>query len=191
MTVTTHVGITGTTATPAEVGAKYIRWGFGLFIFGLVIGFVPMAHYMHGSFETVGEAFLKNVTLWWGCAWTLAVYVAQVGSLAMIVIGLCYVVLAREGAMTSVMGGARMAPALCAGGIIAEFVAGFAGYYAVLAVRPNFYYAPVRAGILVWLGLQGVCIAIYIAGVMYASGDIKRALHVLTERAPNALPAQR
>ena len=84
MTATTHAGITDTIATPAGVGAKYIRWGLGLFVFGLVIGFVPLAHYMHGSFEPVGEAFLKNVTLWWGCAFTLAVYVAQVGSLAMI-----------------------------------------------------------------------------------------------------------
>ena len=65
-------------------------WGLELFVFGLVIGYLPLAHYMHGSFEPVGGAFLKNVTLWWGCAWTLAVYVAQVGSLAMIVIGLCY-----------------------------------------------------------------------------------------------------
>ena len=178
MTVNTHAGMTGTIETAAEVGAKHIRWGLGLFVFGLAIGFVPLAHYMHGSFEQVGEAFLKNVTLWWGCAWTLAVYVTQVGSLAMIVIGLCYVVLARDGAMTSVTDTERMAPALCAGGIIAEVVAGFAGYYAVLAIWPNFYYAPVRAGILVWLGLQAVCIAIYVAGVMYASGAIKHALHV-------------
>jgi hypothetical protein len=191
MTVTTHAGMTGAVTTPAELGAKFIRWGFGLFVFGLVIGFVPMAHYMHGSFETVGEAFLKNVTLWWGCAWTLAVYVTQVGSLAMIVIGLCYLVLARDGAMTSVTDTERMAPALCAGGIIAEVVAGFAGYYAVLAVWPNFYYGPVRAGIWAWLGLQAVCIAIYVAGVMYGSGGIKRALPVLTGHASNALRAQR
>jgi hypothetical protein len=175
MTVTTHAGITGTLATPAEVGAKYIRWGLGLFIFGLVIGFVPMAHYMHGSFEPVGEAFLKNVTLWWGCAWTLAVYVTQLGSLAMIAIGLCYVVLGRDGAMTAVTNAERMAPALCAGAIIAEVVAGFAGYYAVLAVWPNFYYAPIRAGILAWLGLQAVCISIYVLGVIYAYGGIRRA----------------
>ena len=55
MTVTTHAGMTGTLATPAEVGAKYIRWGLGLFVFGLVIGFVPLAHYMHGSFEHGGR----------------------------------------------------------------------------------------------------------------------------------------
>ena len=86
--------------TPTELGAKYIRWGFRLFIFGLVVGFIPLAHYMHGSFEPVEAAFLQRVTLWWGCAFTLAVYVAQIGGLAMIVIGLCYVVFARDGAMT-------------------------------------------------------------------------------------------
>ena len=100
MTTSAHVSRTRTVATPVEVGVKHIRWGLGLFIFGLLVGYIPLAHYMHGSFETVGEAFLKNVTLWWGCAFTLAVYVAQVGSLAMIAIGLCYVVLARDGAMT-------------------------------------------------------------------------------------------
>ena len=118
MTANTHVGMIRTVATPVEVGVKHIRWGLGLFIFGLVVGYIPLAHYMHGSFETVGEAFLKNVTLWWGCAFTLAVYVAQVGSLAMIAIGLCYVVFARDGAMTQVTSAERMAPALCAGELL-------------------------------------------------------------------------
>ena len=151
--------------TPIDVGAKHIRWGLGLFIFGLVIGFIPLLHYMHGSFEQVGEAFLKNVTLWWGCAFTLAVYVAQVGGLGMIAIGVCYVVLARDGAITSVTGAERMAPVLCAGGIIAEFVAGVAGYYAVAAVWPNFYYAPIRP-VRSLAGLQAVCIAIYVLASM-------------------------
>ena len=175
MTATTHAGISGTLATPTDVGIRYIRWGLGLFVFGLVIGFVPLAHYMHGSFEPVGEAFLKNVTLWWGCAFTLAVYVAQVGSLAMVAIGLCYVVLARDGAMASVTSVERIAPALCAVGILAEFLAGFAGYYAVAAVWPNFYYAPVAHGKVTWLALQAVCIAIYLLGVIYAYGGIRRA----------------
>jgi hypothetical protein len=176
MTLDTHAGLTGMAAMPVEVGAKYIRWGLGLFVFGLVSGFIPLAHYMHGSFEEVHEAFLKNVTLWWGCAFTLAVYVAQVGSLGMIALGLCYVVLARDGAMTAVTSAERMAPALCAGGILAGFLAGVVGYYAVAAVWPNFYYTPVTAGKVTWLGLQAVCIAIYVAGVVCAYRGIKRAL---------------
>jgi hypothetical protein len=56
-------------------------------------------------------------------------------------------------------------------------VAAVAGYYAVCAVWPNFYYAPVTAGKITWLALQMVCIAIYVAGVICAAGGIKRALH--------------
>ena len=191
MTATMHAGMTDATVTPAEIGAKHIRWGLGLFVFGLVIGFVPLAHYMHGSFETVGEAFLKNVTLWWGCAWTLAVYVAQVGSLAMIVIGLCYVVLARDGAMTSITRPSVWRPHCARAGSLRSSWPGLPAITLSLAVWPNFYYSPMRREMVTWLGLQAVCIAIYVAGVMFAYGGIKRALLVLTGRAPNALRAQR
>ena len=34
MTVITHAGMAGTVATPVEVGAKHIRWGLWLFVFG-------------------------------------------------------------------------------------------------------------------------------------------------------------
>ena len=51
MTVITHAGMAGTVATPVEVGAKHIRWGLWLFVFGLVIGYVPLLHYMHRKTE--------------------------------------------------------------------------------------------------------------------------------------------
>ena len=70
----------------------------------------------------------------------------QLGGLGMVVIGLCYLVFARDGAMATVTGGERMGPALCATGIIAEFVFGFPLYFAVNAVRPNFYYTPINEG---------------------------------------------
>jgi len=73
-------------ATPTELGSKYIRWGLTLFIFGVVIGYGPWLHDKHGALEEVQPAFLKNVTLWFGCPWTLPTYVAQLGGLAMIVI---------------------------------------------------------------------------------------------------------
>jgi hypothetical protein len=154
-----------------------------LFIFGLVTGYGPWLHYMHGSLEEVHEAFLKNVTLWFGCAWTLPVYVTQLGGLSMVVIGLCYLALGRDGAMGSISGAERSGPALCAVGIITEFVFGFPLYFAVNAVWPNFYYTPIQAGKWTWLGTQGVCILIYVIGVICAYGGIKRASHVLETRA--------
>src|SRR5262245_28889542 len=48
------------------LGTQFIRWGLGLFIFGLIIGYGPLAHYLHGALEEVGPAFLQNVTLWFG-----------------------------------------------------------------------------------------------------------------------------
>src|SRR5262245_55995327 len=122
---TAHMAATSTAATPIEIGAKFVRWGLGLFVFGLVIGYGPWLHYMHGALEDVQAAFLKNVTLWFGCPWTLPVYVTQLGGLAMVVAGLCYLVLGRDGAMGSVVGGERMAPTICATGILAEFLFGF------------------------------------------------------------------
>jgi hypothetical protein len=172
-----YAAATGVEAAPVELGTKYVRWGLGLFVFGLVIGFGPWLHYMHGALEEVQPAFLKNVTLWFGCPWTLPVYVTQLGGLSMVVIGLCYLTFARDGAMAT--SGERMAPVLCAAGLIAEFIFGFPLYFAVNAVWPNFYYTPIDAGKWTWLGIQGVCIAIYVIGVMYAYGGIKRASHVL------------
>jgi hypothetical protein len=168
-------------ATPVEVGAKYVRWGLGLFVFGLVIGFGPWLHYMHGALEEVGPAFLKNVTLWFGCPWTLSTYVAQLGGLSMVVFGLCYIAFARERTTLSLTDGERLGPTLCAVGTLSEFVFGYPGYFAINRIWPNFYYTPIAAGKWTWLGIQGVCIGIYVVGVMCAHSGIKRATAVLLE----------
>lgn len=165
--------------TATEVGVKYIRWGLGLFVFGLIIGYGPWLHYMHGAMEDVQSAFLKNVTLWFGCPWTLAVYVTQLGSLGMIVIGLCYFVFARAGAMASITGSERIGPALCAMGILTEFLFGYVGYFGVNRIWPSFYYVPINEGKWTWLGLQGACIAIFLIGVICAHSGIKCATKVV------------
>jgi hypothetical protein len=78
------------------LGTQFIRWGLGLFIFGLIIGYGPLAHYLYGALEQVGPGFLQNVTLWFGCPWTLSVYTVQVGSLGMVAIGCVYLHLPRD-----------------------------------------------------------------------------------------------
>jgi hypothetical protein len=95
----------------------------------------------------------------------------------MVALGLCYVVVARGGATTSVTSGERVASTLCVTGLLAEVVASVVGYYVVNSVYPNFYYGPVDAGKNIWLTMQIVSIAIYVTGVVLASGGIKRALH--------------
>jgi hypothetical protein len=171
--------------TPTVLGSKYVRRGFWLFIFGLVIGYGPWAHYLHGAREEVQPAFLKSVTLWWGCPWTLATYVAQLGGLGMVVVGLCYLVCGR-GDSAAVTWGERVALMLCAAGIITEFVFGYAGYFAVDQAWPSFYYTPIAAGKNTWLGMQGVCIALYLAGIILAYRGIERAMHKYIEQSPSS-----
>src|SRR5262249_7528364 len=170
--MSTHATAASIEAAPAEVSSKYIRWGLRLFIFGLVIGYGPWLHYMHGALEEVQPQFLKNVTLWFGCPWTLPTYVAQLGGLPLAVIGACLAVFAAQGAIASVTSAERMAPTLCAVGVVTEFLFGYPGYFVVNAIWPNFYFTPIDAGKWTWLGIQGACIAIYVAGMLCASGGI-------------------
>jgi hypothetical protein len=162
--------------TPAELGWKFIHWGLGLFITGFVIGFIPILHYMLGAQEgDVGPVFLKNITLWWGCPAVLAEMTLKIGSLGMLAIGLCYLAAVRQGASPSISGHERIAPTLCAYGLIAEIVAAGVGFYVGNMIWPNFYFEPVPAGKNMWLAVQGLSILVYFVGVCYAVAGVRRA----------------
>lgn len=163
--------------TPTELGAKFIHWGLGLFVTGFVVGFIPIAHYMHGALAgDVGPEFLKNMTLWWGCPAILAELTLKTGSLGMLAIGLCYLAAARQDASPDVSGHERIAPMLCAFGLIAELVAAGAGYVVFNKIWPNFYFEPVQAGKNVWLALQGLSILVFFVGFCYAAAGVRRIL---------------
>ncbi len=153
------------------LGAKFIRWGLGLFIFGLVIGYGPLLHYLHGALEETGEAFLKNVTLWFACPWTLATYTVQVGALGMVAIGAVYWLLPADKVDIERLDHAALW--LCVAGLIAIFLTGYVGYFVVNAIWPSFYYTPVAAGKNVWLIAQGFSIALYLIGVVLAYLSIR------------------
>jgi hypothetical protein len=51
-------------------GARFAKWGLGLFIFGVFLTFGVIAHYCVGSRWPNGTLFMQNITLWWACPWT-------------------------------------------------------------------------------------------------------------------------
>ena len=53
-----------------NVGARFAKWGLGLFVFGVFLTFGIIAHYCAGSRWPNGELFMQNITLWWACPWT-------------------------------------------------------------------------------------------------------------------------
>ena len=156
-----------------HLGAKFIRWGFGLFLFGLFIGFGIIGHYLHGAQYPTGEAFLHNIALWFACPWTLSVYMIELGGLAMIVFGILYWVLGKDESTTHV---GNVGLWLCIIGLIGIFCTGYVGYFVVDAIWPQFYYKPVEAGKNAWLLAQFVCMVSYFVGAILVCRTIRRML---------------
>jgi hypothetical protein len=164
------------TVTPAALTWKFIHWGLGLFITGFLTGFIPILHYMVGGLSgDVGPEFTKTIALWWGCPAILAELTLKTGGLGMIAIGLCYLAIGRQGASPEISRHERIAPMLCAYGLIATLVSAAAGYVICNQFWPNFYFLAVPTGKNVWLAAQGLCIVVYVVGVCYAFAGIRRA----------------
>ena len=130
--------------TPAELGWKFIHWGLGLFITRIPgrLRPDPALHARRDQAGDVGPAFLKNITLWWGCPGILAELTLKTGSLGMIVIGFCYLALARDGTVAQVSSREQLAVSLCSYGLIADVVAAGAGYVICNHFWPNFFHTP-------------------------------------------------
>jgi hypothetical protein len=155
-----------------QIGVRFIRWGLGLLVFGIFIGFGIIGHYIVGAQYDTGEMFMKNVTLWFACPWTLSVYAVQGGALGMIVIGTMYLALGRVVNISPDLGATSLW--LCVAGLIAVFLTGYIGYFVVDRIWPTFYYSPVPAGKNAWLMAQALSIALYWLGVIRILFDVRK-----------------
>jgi len=45
------------------IGAKFTKWGLGLFIFGIFLLLGPIGHYCIGANHDNGAMFMHNITL--------------------------------------------------------------------------------------------------------------------------------
>ena len=73
--------------TQVEVGGRFIRRGFWLLLFGFLMSFGMVLHYVVGARWDTGPEFLKNVTLWYACPWTLSTAVVIGGAIGMVAVG--------------------------------------------------------------------------------------------------------
>jgi len=164
-----------------SVGARFAKWGLGLFIFGVFLTFGIVAHYCVGARWPTGELFMQNITLWWACPWTLSVAAVQAGGLGMVALGLTAMVAARSVGADDTDGSGALW--LCVIGLLGVFAVGYPGYFVFDAIWPGYYYSPVAAGKNTWLLGQALFIAIYFAGVIMMFGIVRRALNRITEQA--------
>jgi hypothetical protein len=167
----------GMTVSSMKTGAKFAKWGLGFFIFGVFLTFGIIGHYCSGARWPTGELFMKNITLWWACPWTLSVAAVQAGGLGMVALGLTRMLAACAAASFGAEGSAALA--LCIAGLLGVFAVGYPGYFAFDAIWPSFYYSPVATGKNAWLLGQAAFIAIYFAGMVSAFAGVRRELNAV------------
>src|SRR5262245_7058736 len=164
-----------------SMGARFTKWGLGLFIFGVFLTFGIVAHYCAGARWPTGEVFLQNISLWWACPWTPSVAAVQAAGLAMVALGLTQMLAARVSNAVGSEGGAALW--LCILGLLGVFAVGYPGYFVFDAIWPSFYYSPVAAGKDAWLLAQAGFIAIYFVGVMLAFNGVRHCLDAISAAA--------
>jgi hypothetical protein len=157
-------------------GARFAKWGLGFFVFGVFLTFGVIGHYCVGASSDVGELFLRNVTLWWACPWTLSVAIVQGGGLGMVALGVSSLVAGSAGAHE---GGGSLPLALCILGLLGVFAIGYPGYFAFNSIWPEFYYRYDPVGKNAWLLGQAFFFAIYFAGIALAFNAVRRALDAI------------
>lgn len=162
------------------IGARFAKWGLGLFIFGVFLTFGIIAHYCVGSRWPNGVIFMQNITLWWACPWTLSVAAVQAGGLGMVAIGLTLMTAVRMPPNTiNDLGDTPLW--LCIFGLLGVFAIGYPGYFVFDAIWPSFYYSPVPEGKNVWLIGQAFFIGVYLAGMLLAFAGVRRALEPMPD----------
>ncbi|MEQ1956766.1 hypothetical protein [Mesorhizobium sp. CN2-181] len=164
-----------------QIGARFAKWGLGLFIFGVFLTFGIVAHYCVGARWPTGELFMQNITLWWACPWTLSVAAVQAGGLGMVALGLTSMVANRAGSVDDAKGSGALW--LCVIGLLGVFAVGYPGYFVFDAIWPGYYYSPVAIGKNAWLLGQALFIAIFFAGAVVMFTTVWRALKTISEAA--------
>ena len=165
-----------------SIGARFAKWGLGLFIFGIFLTFGIVAHYCVGARWPTGELFMQNISLWWACPWTLSVASVQAGGLGMVALGLAQLSAARlaPGHSTSA---SSLALWLCVVGLLGVFLVGYPGYFVFDAIWPSFYYSPVPVGKYAGLLGQALFIAVYFAGAVMMFNSVRRTLDAIPSAA--------
>jgi hypothetical protein len=157
------------------LGVRFIRWGLGLFILGLLLGYGPLGHYFRGP----TSVFLDNNEALW--SWTLATHMVQVGALGMVAIGAVYWLLPGDKLETEALD--YTAFWLCVVGLIGIFLTGCIGYSVVNAVWPRLDTMVLSVKKYIWLIGQGLSMALYLIGVLLAYLSIRHVTEVRTTSA--------
>lgn len=138
-----------------NIGLKFVRWGAGLLILGLITGYGPLGHYLMGG---VAQA----------CPWApVHGHVAMLGWMGMTLFGLVYrAVPSWSNGATPAWQLARVHFYVCAIAVLGVFANGIVGYRILDAMVEDFYYRPVTSTLNLWLTIDGIFLSLYGVGCL-------------------------
>jgi hypothetical protein len=134
---------------------KFVRWGMGLAVLGLITGYFPLGHYLlKDAIPSCPTAPVHGHSI-------------LLSFVGMTIFGLVYRALpgwmpAGEPPLALI----RLHFQLAVTGVLGVLVNGTIGYEAIGLLRPDFYYAGAEAQNLrnIWFAIDGVFLTVYAAG---------------------------
>jgi len=133
-----------------NLSLRFIRWGAGLMVLGLLTGYGPLGHYLMDGVEHA-------------CPWApIHGHTALLGWIGMTLFGLAYRVLSQwSNGQTPPLKLAQTHFLLSVTGVLGVFANGIMGYRILDIVSPEFYYLPEKQILNLWLSIDGVFLSIF------------------------------
>jgi hypothetical protein len=133
-----------------NLGLRFIRWGTGMMLLGLMTGYGPLMHYLHGGVEVA-------------CPWApIHGHVGLLGWIGMTLFGLVYQAIPRwaNGASPSI-GLGKIHFYVCVTAVLGVVINGLIGYRILDRISPSFYYIPNTQVLNIWLSIDGLFLSLY------------------------------
>lgn len=159
-----------------DLGLKFVRWGAGLLVLGLLTGYGPLGHYLQGGVEVA-------------CPWApVHAHVTLLGWVGMTLFGLVYrAVPAWSNGATPAIGLAQTQFYVCVAAVLGVFLNGIVGYRILDYFSDGFYYKPDRPTLNLWLSVDGALLSLYGVGCVLFLMVLLRSTQY--KREPKALRA--
>lgn len=136
-----------------DLALRFIRWGTGLMVLGLLTGYGPLGHYlMGGAIPSCPASPVHGHSI-------------LLGWVGMTLFGLVYKTLTSgPGDQKPSLRLVRWHFNLAVIGMLGAWANGTFGYAALSALQPSFYYEPHMDTVRLWFGVTGFFLTVYAVG---------------------------
>lgn len=136
-----------------RISLQFVKWGTGLLVLGLLTGYGPLEHYLHGGVKVA-------------CPWApVHGHVVLLGWIGFTIFGLVYRALPDWGTVSP--RAAKLATGhlwLSVVAVLGIYANGIFGYRLLNRTAPGFYYKPETETLNLWLSIDGCFLTLFAVG---------------------------